>query len=371
MEIADLIDKHRILSRTINPVINYILYLVRLVFKTIRRNGKNIVIVSLHKLGDSVFTIPAIKEIQKHYRKKIIIVCFPEVIPIYEILLSDVEYYKIEHNDFFFNGRIAKSKARKILNSANPDILFDFNGVLTSVSLILTTKARLIIGMCRQQFNKVYDYHTPIRRIPHMIDRYLDIVATVVPEFNDSERRKSISNFKATKLSEIKFLIQPFAGWKAKEWNLNKFVELAIKLSKSYAVAIVSPPKQISKDIIDELLKYNVQFFETHSIIDLIERLKECTIFIGNDSGPRQIASILEKPTFTIYGPTNPVYSVPIGEHHMVISKTLKCSPEENKDYCFTLAGLKGCPAFECMNLLTVQEVYIRLSNFVEQLKNN
>ena len=31
--------------------------------------------------------------------------------------------------------------------------------------------------------------------------------------------------------------------------------------------------------------------------------MKKCSVFIGNDSGPVQIASLLGKPTFTIYSP--------------------------------------------------------------------
>jgi len=103
---------------------------------------------------------------------------------------------------------------------------------------------------------------------------------------------------------------------------------------------------------------------------NLIEHINSCSIFIGNDSGPIYIASLLGKPTITIYGPTNPEYSRPIGEHHHVIANTIKCSPEKNKQYCFTTAGMFGCPSFECMNLLNVDEVYNNVAPLIKEYCN-
>ncbi|MCJ7691305.1 MAG: hypothetical protein MUO60_18600, partial [Clostridiaceae bacterium] len=73
MEINDAINKYKTLSKTINSLLNIILYFIRVFYKVLPGQGENIVIISLHKLGDSIFTIPAIREIQKNYKKKIII----------------------------------------------------------------------------------------------------------------------------------------------------------------------------------------------------------------------------------------------------------------------------------------------------------
>jgi ADP-heptose:LPS heptosyltransferase len=101
----------------------------------------------------------------------------------------------------------------------------------------------------------------------------------------------------------------------------------------------------------------------------LIIKIKECSAFIGNDSGPIYIASLLDKPTFTLFGPTNPEFSLSSGEHHRYIAKSLKCSPAKNTQYCFTQAGQNGCPAFECMNLLGLDEVNRCIRLFLEENK--
>jgi heptosyltransferase-2 len=79
---------------------------------------------------------------------------------------------------------------------------------------------------------------------------------------------------------------------------------------------------------------------------------------ISNDSGPLYIASLMGKPTFTIYGPTNPLFHLPLGSKHNYIRHLISCSPAETEKYCFTNAGRDGCPSFECMNQLKVDEVY-------------
>ena len=45
---------------------------------------------------------------------------------------------------------------------------------------------------------------------------------------------------------------------------------------------------------------------------ELISNIKKCSLIIGNDSGVIQIAASIGKPTFTIYGPTNPKFHLPL-----------------------------------------------------------
>ena len=106
-------------------------------------------------------------------------------------------------------------------------------------------------------------------------------------------------------------------------------------------------------------------FKETKNIDDLISIIAGSSIFISNDSGPLQIAALLGKPTFTIYGPTNPEYHLPFGNHHRFIQKIIECSPPKGEKFCFTNAGRDGCPSFECMNLLSVEEVLPQVMDFI------
>lgn len=341
-----------------------------LFFYVIRKNNRlfslkdgNVVIIALHRLGDTIFTIPAIKEINKHYGRKIIIVCFPTSIDIYNLVFTDIEYCTIERKDFFFQERIAKKNAKQKLRSLKPYIIFDLTGSMMSASLIFNMKAREIIGINGEQFRTIYDRFIKFRKNPQLVDAYLDAISPVIqlPNRNDLKKQMMVLN------PNGKILIHPFAGWKAKEWNFNKYYKLAIYLSRFYKAALVVPNNNISNDITDELFLSSAELIQTESVEDLIEHIKSCSMFIGNDSGPLYIASLLGKPTVSIYGPTNYEFSGPFGESHEIITHTLKCSPKKNKQYCFTTAGMFGCPSFECMNLLEFDEIYANVIPLIKK----
>ena len=75
------------------------------------------------------------------------------------------------------------------------------------------------------------------------------------------------------------------------------------------------------------------------------------------------------KPVFTIYGPTNPSYHQPKSGLSGYIKKEIVCSPKVNEKLCFTDGGRKGCPSFECMKQLSIEEVFFALTDFMNNIK--
>ena len=325
---------------------------------------KTIAIISLHRLGDTVFTIPAIREIFNHYTDyKIFIFCFTESMSIYEIEFKDHLIKTISKNEFKVGRRIASFKSRQFMNEIQPEIIFDMTGTFASATLLFNSAATKTIGMNIRYFKNLYTNYIPIRVIPHFMDIYMDVVRQVI-SIDSIEKRYE---FKATTNGNSKLLIHPFAIRKSKEWKLNRFIRIAIILNKNYDVEFISPPGFLGDFEIEEIQNLEIPLTITETVEDMIQKIKECSLFISNDSGPVYIASLLGKPTFTIYGPTNPEYSLPFGKNHHFIWKKLNCSAENDK-FCFTLGGI-NCPAFECMNLLTEKDVLESLDSFLEELE--
>jgi ADP-heptose:LPS heptosyltransferase len=367
-----LLSKYRltfILER--NPVLQKLLiisafpffYIVRILSRLFSSTGENVVIVSLHRIGDTVFTIPAVEEIIKHYNKVVYIFCYKESAIIYKQVFPNINYISLSNNDFYLNGRIAKGKTRKLVNNLKPETIFDLTRSVKSAFLIFNAPAKELIGSNEEHFRAIYTHFTTIRKTPHLIDAYLDVIKTKF----EIENEDHIKEFKVNLNKNGKILIHPFGGWAAKEWELEKFFALAEKLNIDYSVGIIAPKNFIGHKEKQEAERRKILIIETASIGELIEGTRDCSVFIGNDSGPLYIANMLGKPTFTIYGPTNPEFSIPYGDHHDFIINTIHCSPEENKQYCFTVAGRFGCPAFICMETLETMEVYNKLLPFVQK----
>lgn len=318
-------------------------------------------IICLNKIGDSIFTVHTIRKIVEFHPDKIIsIICFPETKAIFQLVFQSVEIITIPRN-YFWKGRIATRNAKKILQKERLEIIYDLTGAITSATLIVSSTANKIVGMNLEYFKPLYDYYIPIRNTPHLIDIYMDVVRQVMPIANNLNYE-----FPLTQSSSKKILIHPHAGWKAKEWGIEKYLEVAKKLSSQYEVEFITERGSLVEGIKEEI-KEKFKLIETKSVEDLIKEIKNCGAFIGNDSGPIYIANILGKPTLTIYGPTNPNYSKPFGKHHTEIHKEVSCSPT-NAQYCFADAGRK-CPNYICMRNLTVDEVYRKILDFLSKEK--
>ena len=336
----------------------------RRMFSNINKCEKTIAIISLHRLGDTVFTIPAIREIFNHYSEyKIFIFCFTESKSIYEIEFKDHPIKTFNKNEFKAGRRIASFKSRQIIKEIKPEIIFDITGTTASASLLFNSTAIKTIGMNIWYFKNLYTNYIPIRLLPHFMDIYMDVVRQVITVVNIEKRYE----FKTTTNGNSKLLIHPFAIRKSKEWKLIRFIHIAKILNENYDVEFISPPGFLEDFEIDEIQNLNIPLTMTDTIEDMIQKIKECSLFISNDSGPVYIASLLGKPTFTIYGPTNPEYSLPFGKNHNYIWKKLNCSAENDK-FCFTQGGI-NCPAYECMNLLSEKDVLESLYSFLEDLK--
>ena len=89
------------------------------------------------------------------------------------------------------------------------------------------------------------------------------------------------------------------------------------------------------------------------SLADLPRLLKNCALYIGNDSGPKHIAAAVGIPTIGIHsGVVDPVEWGPIGPNAVALRRNMTCSP------CY-LAKAEDCPrSLACLRFLEPNLVY-------------
>jgi len=330
-------------------------------FRKLTYDRDSIVILAFHKLGDTVFTIPAIKNIINIHKAKVFIFCHPESKEIFELAIIGVEYCTFPQNAFFYNKMISKRVVRSKLNKINPDTIYDFTGSIKSASIIFNSKAAEKIGTNKLIYRSLYTKFTPLRIEPHCIDIYMDVVRLNTIDIKYERTFKKLLNINQ------RIVLHPFAGWPAKEWSLRKYIRLAELLSSEFNCEILIQGSRImSADILREIKLLNINLFICNTVNDMIERIRNAFYFIGNDSGPVHIANLLGVPTFTIYGPTNPVYHKPLVGMNSYIQKKIICSPNPQQKICFTSGGRFGCPAFNCLDTLSVKEVYNSIKKHIE-----
>lgn len=328
------------------------------------RGSEKVGIIVFKKLGDTVFVIPAIKHLIEIYKKEnIVVFCYDLSLPILKEKL-DINLVPINEDEFWLKGRIASFKVRKKIAWFRFKKIYDLTCQVRSASAILGMKSETY-GHNDYYCSGVYDNFVNPLHLRSLIDRFLYIA----DPFNNKIPFDWEKEFHVVVQNEKPILIHPFAGWKAKEWNLKKFITLYELLSKDHSVSIIFHPDDMPHEIRNYLISEKINFVETNTIDDLVNEIKNCSILIGNDSGPIYIARILGKPTFTIYGPTNSDFTMVQSIFHSKIIKNISCSPLYDSQYCFTFAGRKGCPSFECMHQLTVDEVYDEVIRYLELIQ--
>jgi len=366
MELRAIVERNRIIKISVCFLIDFLLRITRLFCTWYVYDSNIIAIISVHKLGDTVFTIPAIRAILGNYNNdNIVIFCFPESQPIYKRAFPKLKTESIGHNVFWFSGRIAKRSGRRKLKKYKPHIIFDLTGTISSATLIFNIRSKEIVGINNEYFKKLYDIYSPIREAPHIIDIYLDAIKQKI-------HLRSTDNIRTFPIKPTKnnsgLLFHPLAGWESKQWGMEKFVKLILQLSE-YDRTFIITDSGFSESVINVLANNGVRLVESKTIEGLMEIIENHSVFIGNDSGPAHISSFLGIPTFIIYGPTNPIYHAPYGKYHEFIQKKIWCSPGANAKLCYTDGGRNGCPSFECMKQLTVEEVKDKLLEFIIKIE--
>ena len=365
------IKKDSSLEKLLGFFLSTSISLVRFSFTLRKINSPGIAVIALHKLGDTVFTVPAIKALQNEFGKNITIVCYEDSKKIYMLAFVDLHYLILSKEDFNFNGRIANIITRKKVKDLMAGTIVDLTGAINSASIIFNNRASKIAGFNEKYFKAIYTDYIPARKIPHQMDMYLDAAKLVVK----AAEVESLKYFGKSLNPEGDILIHPFAGWKAKEWSFNKFVDLSLCLNKYHPCKLIIPKERSDEETISILNGRNISFIISKDITQFIEIIKQASIIIGCDSGAVNIASLLGKPTFIIYGPTNPKFHLPYGDQHDYIYKENEFSPKPDEKFGAGDAGRKS-PGYDFMSSISVDEVYLKVISlykkvFLKELENN
>lgn len=359
-----------------------------------RRQIKKILIISLYFRGDVLFNTAAIKMLKKIFPGAEIDVIVKsrsaEVLEGNPYINKLIVFDSIKTADYNDNTEIKlkeKSALLKKIRNENYDLCIDFTGKYSTGLIALLGGFKYSIGLNYNGFGFCYSKFVNIdtqNSAGHLTEKYTNVVKEGLG-ISDDEWEKLKVNFHnkceiyineqeinqaSEKLNSLDILpdqplicIQVTAGWKAKEWSENNYTSLIEKLiASNYVFVLIGSveDKDINYRILDaagpDLRKYYLplQLKVNAAIIKLSD------VFIGSDSIGLHLSGAIGTPSIGLFGPTNPSFSNPGGDKHLVIYKKLYCSAEENIQYCTRDAG-KSCPTIDCMKLIQTDEVMTKV----------
>lgn len=156
-----------------------------------------------------------------------------------------------------------------------------------------------------------------------------------------------------------------------KRWDKDKYAELGNKLieEKNATVLLFGLEKELNNEINEKMLNRGI-LASNSNYMDSMARLKQCDLFVTNDTTFLHSASALKIPVVAIFGYTNYKELFPWQTEHIIVRKELDCSP------CFfnspkpANCKWKGNAEFKCIKLIDVNEVYSACDKLLSNSKN-
>jgi len=261
------------------------------------------------------------------------------------------------------------------------DMAIDLQGLLRSGFVTQGTAAPRRIGLSDAREGSRWFYNDTVtipRDVIHAVDRYLQVIRHLglpaepvqFPFGESDEDKAAVDEFlKANGAAKAPLIgICPGARWDNKRWPAESFAELARELAhtwKPHRVVLIGGAAE------SEYLRGIAGASESSPVImdgkltlsQLVELLRRCTLFFGNDTGPTHIAAALAVPTVELFGPTDPALTGPHpsqSAHTIVLRKPLPCSP------CLK-PKCKNDVYLECLKTISVREVLDAANNLMDR----
>jgi heptosyltransferase-1 len=217
------------------------------------------------------------------------------------------------------------------LRGGRYEVAVDLQGAVRSALLARWSKAPVLYGarQSRENVASMFYTHQVITRGAHIIEQNISIAEAVVGKplqvpaarfpcdpgaEEECERRlqsDGISDFA---------LLNPGAGWGAKQWPAERYGEVAKGLAQygMRSLVNVGPGEESLARAVEAASEGSARGI-TCSVTQLIALTRRARLFVGGDTGPMHLAAALAVPVVAIFGPTNPARNGPFSNNCVVL----------------------------------------------------
>ena len=329
--------------------LDYILYLLLnpFKFKSFPKNVKKILIVELLAIGDLLVITPALRALKNKFPEATIdLLVAPRM---KEVLKGNRNINEII--PYEGNKSVVSRLKRKEYDLG---IIFH-NGSLNVSRLLLKTKVKYRVG-CTPDVGITYGKGFFLNRKvepnftwQHKIDDNLLVVKSLGAEITDrkmevhattkaKENVKKVLKKKKVKKSDYLVIIHPGSQYTTQQWYPEKFAEVADAIIKKYKAKVVftgaTDQKQQVKDIQKRMKHKSIDLTGKTTLQEYIAIVEQADLIVSIDTSIIHIASALNKPIVTVFGPTLPERWGPTSKKSIAV---------QNRNVC------TGCRRYQCI----------------------
>ncbi|WP_295161709.1 glycosyltransferase family 9 protein [uncultured Brachyspira sp.] len=317
---------------------------------------KNILIIGMNYIGDTIFITPLIRAVKKHYNDCIIDV------------LNGVIGLDILKENPHINNIIAKDdNVLEYIKKQNYDIGFAATTAFYGASLLYKAKIPIRAGVNSELRGFLLTEKTAWKKHNrHIVDTILSILKPMNIEtdginteifLNEEEEQFAINKMRYYKNA---LLVHGGATRLSKRYDVDNFSKLIDMFYKEYKVPIILIGSKDDLDFSNEMKKrlgnkIADDFTDKLNIRELISVIKYSYALIGGDSAPLHIANACGIYSIGIFGDTLPLIYGVRGYKAVNI--------EARKKYCKALKSFhceyikRGCKTIDCLKKLMPEEI--------------
>jgi len=217
------------------------------------------------------------------------------------------------------------------LRARKYQVAVDFQGALRSALISRWSGAPIVYGAVQPRENVASMFYTRqvMAKGEHVVRQNLALAAAFagntlpLPPVSfpvDAASDRSIAERLRSEHLERFALLNPGAGWGAKQWPAERYGEVARKLAVQGLLSLVNfgPGEEELAETVEKASANTAKRIEC-TISELIAVTRHARVFIGGDTGPMHLAAALRVPVVAVFGPTNPARNGPFGTRSIVL----------------------------------------------------
>ena len=214
-------------------------------------------------------------------------------------------------------------------------VAIDFQGAARSALIARWSGAPVIYGFAQPRENvagMVYSRQV-LAQGEHIVEQNLSLAEAVAGcplsappiEFPHDASAEKECERRLQEFGAANFvLLNPGAGWGAKQWPAERYGEVATQLAGDGFKPLVNfgpGEEELAREV--QSSSRDAASPISCSLTQLVALTRRAKLFIGGDTGPLHLAAALRVPVVGIYGPTNPARNGPFTTESIVLRSAL------------------------------------------------
>ncbi len=312
------------------------------------REPESLLVVRLSAMGDIIHTLPAVSALRIAFPSIklgwVVEERWAELLCARDCTSSGprfpghplIDFVHLVDTKAWRTSLLSRQTRREIGNALNEirsqkyEVAIDFQGSLKSAVVARSSRPGAIFGMAQPREAPARYFYK--RRIAtkgtHVVEQYHSLAEGVAGktltrlevEFPRNENAEAAIAHQLGLVGRQFVLINPGAGWGAKQWPAERYGEVARELGKSGFASFVNfGPGEEELALTVERSSGGAARHISCSVAELIALTRRACVFIGGDTGPLHLAAALKIPVVAIFGPTDPARNGPYGTKSIVL----------------------------------------------------